>query len=145
MTDRSMRETVIWSGYPSWAQFSWLYLFSLLALVRAMLLARFGIAGWEMWVVGALALIGVAAFARKWVSYALTPTRVAVMNGYTGSEVDAITLEDIQSIEVKQGPVARWFDFGTLHILGAGDRVVRLRGIRDPEAVKARIQSKQPV
>lgn len=144
MPDTHEREPLIWTDYPSWAQFSWLYFFSLLALMRAILLARFGIAGWEMWVVGAVALIGVAAFARHWVSYALTPTRVVVINGYTGAEVEVIKLEDIQSLEVKQGPVAGWFGIGTLQVQGPDDRVIRLRGIRDPDAVKARIRAKQP-
>lgn len=144
MADKQMPEPIVWSSYPSWAQFSWLYFFSVLALMRAMLLVRFGIAGWEMWVVGALVLIGVAAFIRYWVSYALTSTRVVVMNGYTGSEVEAIKLEDIQGLEVKQGPVAAWFDIGTLQIQGPDDRVVRLRGIKDPDAVQARIEAKQP-
>ena len=54
---------VVWEAFPSWAQFSWLYFMSALAALRGGLFYRFGVGGWEMWVIGAVILLACAAIA----------------------------------------------------------------------------------
>lgn len=53
----SAGETVRWSAYPSWRQFTWLYFLSLMAGLRGWLFLRFEVAGGEMWA-GCIASIG---------------------------------------------------------------------------------------
>ena len=38
-------QPVVWGGFPSWSQFSWLYLLSAISVLRGALLFRFGVAG----------------------------------------------------------------------------------------------------
>jgi len=139
-------ETVVWTAYPSWGQFAWLYLISLLAGFRGLLYLLFDLAGWEGWVGGAAALLVCAALLRRWARYTFTSSRVVVSNGYTGREIQSVALDDIKEITVRQGPVARLLGIGTVVIRSlSGEKVLRLRGIKDPESVKGRIQKMRPV
>jgi hypothetical protein len=71
---------------------------------------------------------------------------VVVSNGYTGREIQAVALDDIENITVRQGPVARLLGIGTVVIRSlSGEKVLRLRGIKDPESIKGRIQEMRPV
>lgn len=138
-------ETVRWCAYPSWAHFSWLYLFSMVTGLRGLLLLRLGLSGWEEWMAGAVALLLCVVALRRWAQYVLTSRRVVVKNGYTGRDIQAVALGDITEITVQQGPVAQFFDIGTLVIRSSsGDRVVVLHGVRDPEVLKARIDALKP-
>ncbi len=138
-------ETAIWTAYPSWGQFAWLYFISLLAGFRGLLYLLFDVAGWEGWVSGAAALLVCAALLRRWARYSLTSSRVVVSNGYTGREIQAVALDAIEEITVRQGPVARLLGIGTIVIRSLrGERILRLRGIKDPESIKGRIQGMRP-
>jgi hypothetical protein len=65
-----------------------------------------------------------------------------VRNGYTGREIQSILLSDIRDVAVLQGFVAQFFGIGTLVIhSGTADRMLSLRGVSDPEAVKIRIEA----
>jgi membrane protein YdbS with pleckstrin-like domain len=135
-------EAVLWSSYPSWRQFSWLYLISALVAWRALLFRRFDLPGWEAWLVGALALLIFAALLRRWARYEMTPTRLIVRNGFTGREIVQCPLSRIERVELRQGPVANLLGIGTLVIRSGGEPAIRFRGLRDPEAVKQRIIAK---
>jgi membrane protein YdbS with pleckstrin-like domain len=103
---------------------------------------RFGVEGWEMWMVGSGTLLLCAALVRRWAHYELTAERIVVRNGYTRREIQSVPLTDIREVTVHQGIVAGFFDIGTLTISSSStDRLVSLRGIRDPEEVKIRIQA----
>ncbi len=138
-------ETVVWRAYPSWAHFIWLYFFSLMAGFRALLFLRFGVSGWEMWLVGAGILVACAVFVRRWAHYSVSMDRVVVRNGYTGREIHAIMLSDVRDITVRQGPLASFFGIGTVIIRStSSDRLLSLRGVDDPEGVKLRIEALAP-
>ena len=135
------RETV-WEAFPSWAQFSWLFLLSAVSATRAALFFRFGVGGWEMWVVGTGVLITCAAIIRRWAHYELTRERLTVRNGYTGREIQAISLSDVKQVKIRQGFVAEFFGIGTLVVYSqATDQLLSLRGISDPEEIKIRIEA----
>lgn len=138
---RTGHERIVWESYPSWRQFSWLYLISLLVAWRAVLFRRFDLPGWEAWLGGALALLVCAAILRRWAHYELTPARVIVRNGYTGREIGAIGLERIREVEIRRGPIAKLLGIGTLVIKSDGERALRLRGVADPDVVKTRIDA----
>ena len=132
---------IVWESFPSWAQFSWLYLLSAFSVLRGALFFRFGLGGWEMWVLGAGVLLTCAAVLRHWVRYQLTREQITVRNYYTGREIQSIRLNEVKSIEVRQGVVADFFGIGTVLVHArTGDRSLSLRGVRDPEEVKSRIE-----
>jgi hypothetical protein len=95
-----------------------------------------------MWLVGTGTLLLLAVIVRRWAHYELTEERMIVRNGYTGREIQSVLLTDIREVTVHQGVVAGFFGIGTLTISSVStDRVISLRGIRDPEEVKIRIQA----
>lgn len=133
-------QPVVWGGFPSWSQFSWLYFLSVISALRGALLFRFGVAGWEMWMLGGMILLACAAILRQWAHYDLTRDQISVRNGYTGREIESIPLSDMESVTVQQGVIADFFGIGTVlvHVRNS-DRVLSLRGVRNPEEVKIRI------
>ena len=75
-------------------------------------------------------------------AYCVTSRRVIVKNGYTGRDLQVLELDDIADVTVYQGPIAQFFDIGTVMITSAtGDRVLSFRGIRGPEVIKTRIDA----
>jgi len=143
--EHSESERIVWQGFPSWGQFSWLYFFSLLAAFRGFLLFRFGLFGWEIWIGGAVTLLLLTFLIRRWAFYILTPTRLIIRNGYTGHDIDMVKLEKIQSITLQEGLIARMWGIGTLVIrTEEKDRVLRLRGLKNPDVVEAKIKALLP-
>lgn len=131
-----------WEAYPSWGQFSWLYLMSALSALRGALLYRFGVVGWEMWMVGAGMLIGWAAILRRWAHYEFTKDQIMVRKGYTGRKMQSVLLSDILKMTIRQGIVDQFFGTGTLVIYSrTTDRTLSLRGLNDPEEAKVRIEA----
>lgn len=135
-------ETVRWRAYPSWAHFTWLYCVSLMAGVRGLLALRSGAGGWAVWLGGATALLVCVAALHRWAQYSFTSNRVIVSNGYTGREIQTLSFDDLSEIEILQGPIAQFFKIGTVVLRSVdGDRVLSLRGVRDPEVIKTRIEA----
>ncbi|MDP1948960.1 MAG: PH domain-containing protein [Nitrospirota bacterium] len=134
-----------WSSYPSWRQFTWLYFLSLMAGLRGWIFLRFDVTGGEVWGVGAVILLVLAAILRHWAWYSLTSQRVVVRNWYTGREIQAMAIGDIREVTITQGPLAQFMSIGTvvLHSM-CGDRLLSLRGISDPEVLKTRIEALMP-
>lgn len=142
MEEREPDRFVVWEAFPSWAQFAWLYLMSALSALRATLFHRFGVDGWEMWVIGAVILIACAAVLRHWGHYELTRDRIMVRNGYTRRVIQSILLRDVREVTIRQGFVAQFFGIGRLIIHSrTPDRMISLRGVCDPEEVKTRIEA----
>ncbi len=139
--ESAVTEPVLWSAFPSWRQFSWLYLISALVAWRAWLFRRFELPGWEAWLLGAMVLVGSAALLRRWARYELTPVRLVVRNGYTGRVISQCPLEQVDRIELRQGPVAGLLGLGTLVIKkSGGETVMRFRGLSDPQESLERIE-----
>ena len=138
-------ETMRWSAYPSWAHFTWLYCFSLVAGGRTLLALWWGMSGWEAWLGGAIALLLCVVLLRRWAHYCITSRRVLLKNGYTGRDIQALAFDDIADVTVLQGPIAQFFNVGTVVIKSAsGDQVLSLRGVREPEVIKTRIAALKP-
>ena len=138
-------EVQVWKSYPSWAHFTWLYFFSLMAALRALLYLRFDLEGWQTWFVGAGLLLLAAVAVRRWVENVVTSKRVLLRSGYTGKEIHSISLENVEEVSIRQGPIAGFFDIGTVVVRSVGgEMTVSLRGVRDPEIVKRRIEALSP-
>jgi uncharacterized membrane protein YdbT with pleckstrin-like domain len=133
---------VVWEAFPSWAQFLWLYLLSAISALRGGVFFKFGVGGWELWIIGAGALLLCAVILRHWGYYRLTGEQLIVRNGYTGREIQSLPLNDVRQVAVQQGIVAAFFGIGSLLVQArSSDSVLTLRGVRDPEEVKIRIEA----
>lgn len=135
-----MKDSILWADYPSWRQFSWLYLMAGLMAGRAWLFWKFGFSGWIGWTVGAAVLLGTAAIIRCWAHYEILSTRLVVRNGYTGHEIVGVKLTEVEQVEIRQGPIASQLGIGTVVALSDGQPTLRFRGVSDPEGVKRRIE-----
>lgn len=132
----------VWEAFPSWAHFMWLYFLSALSALRGALFFRFEVGGWEMWVMGAGILLTCVAVLRHWAHYELMLDRITVRNHYTGREIHSLPLSAVGEVEVRQGPVADFFGIGTVLIHArSSDRLVTLRGVKEPEEVKIRLEA----
>lgn len=145
MTEPDDTERILWEGYPSWGQFSWLYFFSLWTGLRGLIFVRADLPGWELWIVGAGMLLGLVVILRYWAKYLLTSKRVLLRNGYSGKEMASADFEMVKGIEVLQGPVARFWGIGTLVIqCRDSDRSLRFRGVKDPEVLETKLRALLP-
>jgi membrane protein YdbS with pleckstrin-like domain len=140
---KPQEQQLVWEAFPSWAHFNWLYLLSAVSALRGALLFRFGVGGWEMWIIGAGMLLACAAILRHWAHYELTRDHLTVRNHYTGREIQSIPLSDVGDLDVQQGIVADFFGIGTVLVRArSSDRLLLLRGVSDPEEIKIRIKAR---
>lgn len=94
---------------------------------------------------GTVALLVCAAGLRRWAQYRLTSIRLVVRNGYTGRDIQAIPLDDIAEITLSQGPIARFFNIGTLAVHSrTGAPLISLQGVNEPRLLKTRIDGPRP-
>jgi membrane protein YdbS with pleckstrin-like domain len=139
---KPQQQQLVWEGFPSWAQFAWLYLLSAVSALRGGLFFKFGVEGWEMWILGAGLLLVCAAILRHWAHYEISQGQITVRNGYTRHEIQSIPLSDVGDVEVQQGRVADFFEIGTVVVHPrSNDRLLSLRGVNDPEEIKIRIKA----
>jgi membrane protein YdbS with pleckstrin-like domain len=136
------KEPVLWQTYVSWNQFAWLYVVSLVAVLRGALLWQAAISGSGLWMIGAVALMTVALLLRYWVRYEATGQRVLIKNAFTGHEIQAMSIENISETTIKQGLLARLLGIGTIVFTSArSDEAMEFRGVRDPESTLQHIQA----
>jgi hypothetical protein len=142
ITTAEAEEPVLWQTYVSWNQFAWLYLVSLFTALRGALLWQASIPGWEMWVIGAVALVVVTLVLRYWVRYVATSQRLLIKNAFTGREIQAMAIENISEATINQGLIAWLLGIGTIVFTSTrGDEVMRFREVRDPESTLQQIQT----
>jgi membrane protein YdbS with pleckstrin-like domain len=135
-------EPVRWCSFPSWKQFSWLFLFGAIAGLRALILLWAGEGGWSVWAGGAATLFVCIAALRNWAYYVVTSSRIVVRNGYTGKDIETLHLDDVADLSIEQGPVARFFDIGTIVLQDrSGGQTLHLRGVTEPNVVRTRIDA----
>jgi len=142
VTTVQAQETGSWQTYVSWNQFAWLYLVSLFAALRGILLWQADMPGGEIWGMGAMALGAVAFLLRYWVRYVATSQRVLIINAFTGREIQAINWEHVSEMEIKQGLIDWILGIGAIVFKSTrGDDVMQFRGIGDPEATLREIRT----
>lgn len=140
--DKPEERSVVWEAFPSWAQFSWLYLLSAVSALRGALFFRFEMGGWEMWMLGTAILLACAAILRHWAHYEIRRDQITVQNGYTRREIQSLPMSEVERVTVQQGVVADFFGIGTVLVHArSSDRLLSLRGVRDPEDLKIRIEA----
>jgi hypothetical protein len=142
ITTAEAEEPVLWQTYVSWNQFAWLYLVSLFTALRGALLWQASIPGWEMWVIGAVALVVVTLVLRYWVRYVATSQRLLIKNAFTGREIQAMAIENISEVTINQGLIAWLLGIGTIVFKSTrDDEAMQFRGVRDPESTLQQIQT----
>lgn len=133
-----MSESLIWSGRPAWSKFRFLWLFAIIAAVRA------GVRFWLgdpvsalIYAAGAVFFAGLVYFLRSGISYRITREAVHTTLGVRSRIELTIPFEKIRSVEIEQDPMDRFFGIGTLVLhLKEGERSQeRIKGIQDPEIV----------
>jgi hypothetical protein len=138
-------EVEVYRSYPSWWYFTWLYLFSLMAGLRGLLLLQVGVEGAEIWELVAVTFVAIAAIMRKWAETIVTSKRVLLRSGYTGREIQSLSLDKIGDMTVKQGPVDRFLDIGTIVLHSSrDDRSLLLRGVPHPGVLTTRLKAIRP-
>lgn len=66
-------------------------------------------------------------------------------NGYTGRDIQTVTLDDIREVTLSQGPIARFLNIGTLVVHSkSGRSPLMLQGVCDPEIIKTRLEACRP-
>jgi len=145
MTDQGESERILWEGYPSWGQFSWLYFFGLWTASRGIIFLYAEVPGVEIWVVGAVFLLVVAAGLRYWAKYVLTSRHVLIRNGYSGKMMRCAAYDEIEAVEVLQGPFAKFLGIGTVVIrCHDSNQTLRFRGVKTPEVVEIKLRALLP-
>ncbi|HET6675452.1 MAG TPA: PH domain-containing protein [Nitrospiraceae bacterium] len=135
-------EPVRWNAFPSWKQFSWLFLFGIIAGLRAFMLVWSGEAGWAVWAAGSATLFLIIAALRNWAHYVVTSSRVIVRNGYTGKDIETLRIDELGDLSIEQGPVGRVFDIGTIVLRDrSGAQTLLLRGVTEPNVIRTRIDA----
>ena len=138
-------ERIVWQGYPSWSQFSWLYLFAMWTGMRGLMLFRVNVAGWKLWMGGVVILLGLAVALRYWAKYIVTTQRVLLKNVYSGTELESIEIRKIKTVDLDQGPIARILGIGTVVVREHGtDRTLWFRGVADPAVLLTKLQALLP-
>jgi len=130
-----------WETLVSWNQFAWLYLVSLFAGLRGLLLWQAGLPGSEVWAMGALSLGAIAIGLRYWVRYSATSQRLVIKNVLTGREIQAIDWKHVSEMAVKRSVVDSILGIGTIVFKSTGDEWMQFRGVNNPETTLRHIQA----
>ena len=83
---------------------------------------RYGwVVPWHCWPVLSLSA--------RWGEYFFTSDRVVIRNGYTGRVIQSLDIKNISEILIKQGPIGKFFDVGTLLIRSSSrEQLLTFRG-----------------
>jgi hypothetical protein len=130
-----------WETLVSWNQFAWLYMVSLFAGLRALLLWQAGMPGGNVWAMGAISLGAIAIGLRYWVRYSATSQRLVIKNVFTGREIQAIDWKHVSEMAVKRSVVDSILGIGTIVFKSTGDEWMQFRGVNNPETTLRHIQA----
>lgn len=100
------------------------------------------LAGLLVLLVGVVMLVG--AWIRHWTSeFAVTDRRVIIKVGLISRQTIEINMSKVESVEVRQGILARLLNYGTIVVIGTGGTKEPFDMIDDPLAFRRAVQSQQ--
>jgi uncharacterized membrane protein YdbT with pleckstrin-like domain len=100
------------------------------------------VAGLLVLLVGVVMLAG--AWIRHWTSeFAVTDRRVIIKVGLISRQTIEINMSKVESVEVRQGILARVLNYGTIVVIGTGGTKEPFDMIDDPLAFRRAVQSQQ--
>ena len=92
--------------------------------------------------IGAIALLVCVVLLRRWAHYIVTSQRLIIENGFNDQVIQEIPITRITEITLKQGPIAEFFQIGTLSIQSSKeDQPLTFQGVKNPEVLKTRIEA----
>jgi hypothetical protein len=115
---------------------------SALTALCGALLFRFGVDGWQMWIVGAGLVIASAAILRRWSHYELTRDELTVQNDIRDARFNPchsmmwVTLRSNKGSSRSSSESVHW-SFARALRIGCSS----CRGVVDPETMKLRIRA----
>ena len=119
------------------------------AIVPLVEIAGGQLEGWRWLGVGGFLLVAgsVAArvfFFRYSARYTISDTSVSECHGLIARNINELKLDHVRAYDIRQGPIERLLNLGTLVLSSAGDvgSVVRFLGIRAPNAAKKEIEAR---
>jgi uncharacterized membrane protein YdbT with pleckstrin-like domain len=79
----------------------------------------------------------------RWITeFAVTDRRVIYKRGFISRHTVEMNMDKIESVDVDQSLLGRVLDYGTIHVLGTGQGIERLRWIASPLALRNAITAK---
>ena len=130
-----------WETLVSWNQFAWLYLVSLFAGLRALLLWQAGIPGGDVWAMGAISLRGhrhCVALLGPLFGDLTAPCDQKCTHGTGNSAID---WKHVSEMAVKRSVVDSILGIGTIVFKSTGDEWMQFRGVNNPETTLRHIQA----
>lgn len=132
------------------AELSWVgYLPGLLVLVLAGLVFAIGgeVFGWPLWVdivAGLIALVALWLLARAWferwtTEVAITDRRVIHKTGFIRRSTIEMSVEKVESVDVRQSLLGRLLDYGDVIVRGTGAGLAPLREIHAPLTFRSKL------
>ena len=140
-------EQVVFRTSLSWTLYGRAIGLGVLALLLPSLAAEAGIDGWGPVVLGATALIGLAAFLsflqawfrRATTEVAVTDPRVILKRGFIRRHTVEMNMQKVESVDVDQSQLGRLFNYGSVTIRGTGTTLERLARIDQPLKLRSAI------
>jgi len=133
---------LIWRGHPDWAEYVFLWFFSVVFAARA------GLACWmgqresaALFAFGVGLFVGAAVFLRQRTYYEITRQGVYKSKGIWGKTSRRLPLIEMREIKIRQGPMDRLFGIGSILLEDKTGKVEFLIGIRNPEIVNSKIKA----
>jgi len=138
-------ETLVYEAALSWIG----YLSGLLVLLLALVLFIVGgeLFGWPLWVdivAGLVALVALWLLARAWferwtTEVAITDRRIIHKTGFIRRNTIEMSVEKVESVDVKQSLLGRVFDYGDVIVRGTGAGLAPLTEIDAPLTFRSKI------
>jgi uncharacterized membrane protein YdbT with pleckstrin-like domain len=138
-------ETLVYEATLSWIG----YLPGLLVLVTALIMFVVGgeLFGWPLWVdivAGLVALFGLwllgAAWFERWTTeVAITDRRIIHKTGFIRRNTIEMSVEKVESVDVKQSLLGRIFDYGDVIVRGTGAGLAPLTKIDSPLTFRSKL------
>lgn len=142
MTD--VDEPVIWEGRPAWSKFRFLWLFVVIAALRAAVRLWLGDGVSALiYAGGAVLFTGLVLFLRNGIHYRITRRAIYTTLGIRSRIELNIPIEKISSVDIEQDPMDRFFGIGTLvlHLKEGEANRERMKGIENPEVIYNKIRA----
>ncbi len=135
-------ETVIYRGRLHWIIYGSAIFFAALALAAAA--AAFALPEFAKiaWIVAAIMIAAALAYAAKawfdqWITeIAVTNFRVIYKTGFIRRHTAEMNMEKVESVTVDQSLWGRLLGYGTVHVMGTGEGIERLRRVDRPVALR---------
>jgi membrane protein YdbS with pleckstrin-like domain len=135
-------EQIRWTGHPAWSEYVFLWFFAVVFGVRAGLAVWLG--QWSMAIIFGSGLVlsaVLAVFFRHTTCYTVTPDAVHRSKGLFGESEHRVLIADIESVSVRESPLDRLFDIGTVMLQTKDGTRERLVGLKDPDVIRRKIEA----